>query len=302
MRRLPPLNAIRVFEVAARYENFARAAAELHVTHGAVSRQIALLEEWLGVLLFKRGARQALLTQEGRDLLKETSASLDRLELAVTVLRRTVQPSTLNVSATPTFSMHWLIPRLNRFTHRHPDIYIRLSSSLEPADFSRDSYDLAIRRTPTVPSQQAIPLFPAMSMPIGSPDLPGIAGITASGLSRHTLIHTATSPHSWPNLLASMGLKGLQPANALYFDQLYFGVQACINKMGIAVAPAVILVDDLLSEKLCLPFPRYRTENDTEYHAIVGAPYTPDSPVAKFLEWLHEEGQASYEAILELCG
>jgi len=293
---------MRVFEVAARYENFARAAAELHVTHGAVSRQIALLEEWLGIPLFKRGARQALLTPEGRELLKEASASFDRLELAVTLLRRPVQTSTLGVSATPTFSMHWLIPRLNRFTHRHPDIYIRLSSSLEPADFSRDSYDIAIRRAPPAPSQQWIPLFPAMSMPIGSPDLPGIATLTPAGLARHTLIHTATSPHSWPNLLHAMDLKGLQPANALYFDQLYFGVQACINKMGLAVAPAVILVDDLMAERLCLPFPRHRADDDTEYRAIVGAAYSPDSPVSKFLAWLQEEGQASYEAVLELCG
>ncbi len=300
MRRLPPLNAIRFFEVAARHESFVRAATELHVTHGAVSRQIALLEDWLGVLLFRRTARQVSLTEAGRTLLKEAGAALDRLELAATLLRQSNKLVTLTVSATPTFSMHWLIPRLSSFTRRCPDIQIRLTSSLDPVDFSRDSYDVAIRRLSSKSSEHRVSLFPAILMPICSPQLLGTTQTDVADLTSHTLIHTATSAASWPNWLESVGQKDLQSGGTLYFDQLYFGVQACINRMGFTIAPAVVLIDDIISGRLALPFPRLPLPDDTIYHATTSGGNGLDDAVREFVEWLQEEGKASYELTRDL--
>src|SRR6516164_7635887 len=111
--RLPPLNAIKAFEAAARLGSFSRAAEELNVTHGAISRQIRLLEDWLGIRLFLRTSRNAVLTQAGTDLLAEAGPALDRLAAASRRLQTRAPPAeVVRVSALPTFAMRWLIPRL----------------------------------------------------------------------------------------------------------------------------------------------------------------------------------------------
>jgi LysR family transcriptional regulator, glycine cleavage system transcriptional activator len=119
--RLPPLNAIKAFEAAARLGRFTRAAEELNVTHGAISRQIRLPEDWLGTRLFLRTSRSAVLTQAGMDLFAATGPALDRLAAASHRLHnRTQTAGALRVSALPTFAMRWLIPRLPEFQRDHP--------------------------------------------------------------------------------------------------------------------------------------------------------------------------------------
>src|SRR5277367_5011201 len=121
-RRLPPLNAIRAFEAAGRHSSLTKAAAELGVTHGAVSRQVTQLEAWLGVPLFFRQPAQLILTEAGRRYLAETTAALDRLALASLQLRDQAAPETLRVNAPPTFTMRWLIPRMSSFQRQHAEV------------------------------------------------------------------------------------------------------------------------------------------------------------------------------------
>src|ERR1700691_4552305 len=112
MRKLPPLNAVRTFEAAARHVSFTNAAEELHVTHGAVSRQVALLEQWFGIKLFRRGPSQLSLTEAGQTYYREVTAILDRLALASMDMKDQAAPTVLRINAPPTFTMRWLLGRI----------------------------------------------------------------------------------------------------------------------------------------------------------------------------------------------
>src|ERR1700722_15627616 len=130
MRKLPPLNAVRTFEAAARHVSFTKAADELHVTHGAVSRQVALLEDWFGIKLFRRGPSQLSLTEAGALYYREVPAILDRLALASMDMKEQASPTALRLNAPPTFTMRWLIGRLSAFQRKHSDVDLRLTTSL----------------------------------------------------------------------------------------------------------------------------------------------------------------------------
>jgi LysR family glycine cleavage system transcriptional activator len=144
IRRLPPLNAIKAFEAAARHGSFTRAAVELCVTHGAVSRQIRALEEWLGVKLFVRTSRNAVVTEAGAALLNETGPALDRLAAAAERLRQRRFQQSLRVAALPTFAMRWLIPRLPAFQRDHPEIEVRLITASTAAEQFQMEADIVL--------------------------------------------------------------------------------------------------------------------------------------------------------------
>src|SRR5579859_4721258 len=144
-RRLPPLNALRVFEAAARLESFSAAADELCVTHGAVSRQVAQLETWLGHNLFERRGRRVVLTAPGRTYLSEISAALDRIALATNEQLRVTRQQIIRVNAPTTFALRWLLPQLSNFQLTNPSVEVRLTTSAEPIERLRDECDVAIR-------------------------------------------------------------------------------------------------------------------------------------------------------------
>src|SRR5580704_19597598 len=146
MRRLPPLNALRVFEVAARTGSYAEAAAELGLTHGAVSRQIAALEGWLGQRLFARAGRRMVATPIARAFAAEVSLSFDRVIAAAEACGRPVSRRILRVSAPTTFAMRWLIPRLDRFHTERPEIEVAVTTATTLHDELRGGFDVAIRR------------------------------------------------------------------------------------------------------------------------------------------------------------
>jgi LysR family transcriptional regulator, glycine cleavage system transcriptional activator len=307
MRRAVPLNAIRVFEVAARLGSFAGAARELNVTNGAVSRQIALLEDWLGVPLFLRLNRQVSLTEEGRTLLNEVSAALDRIEIATAAVAQRRKALTLSVNATPTLTMHWLIPRLSKFNRLHPGIEVRLSASLGAVDFAAGGYDIAIRRISDAPAGlQASPILPGMQFPVCSPALVRELNLhTPRDLSRANLLHSETSPQSWPRWLEISGEKGLVAAGSLRFEQMYFTVQAALNGLGVAMAPAIMLIDDLTTNRLTIPFPS--TPLPGHPYRLVSPPLASgagasgkEHAVAQFSEWIIAEGELSASALTEI--
>src|ERR1700754_3031861 len=173
-RSLPPLNAVRAFEAAARLGSFKEAATELSVTQGAVSQQIRLLEEWLGPpALFRRSVRRVVLTPAGAALLAEFSPALDRISAAVEQHRerRDDAPvAVLRVNALATFSLRWLLPRMSRFRAEHPDIEVRLTTANEPVDALPDPFDVVIRGGPDAfHGFSAIPFLPERRLPVCSP-------------------------------------------------------------------------------------------------------------------------------------
>ena len=143
-RRLPPLNALRAFEAAARHLSFTKAADELHVTQAAVSHQIKALEEWLGLPLFRRMNRALALTEAGQSYLPPVREAMDTLSQATDRLIRADSSGTLTISTMPSFASKWLVPRLMRFQKRHPEMDVRVHSTAQVVDFARHDVDLAI--------------------------------------------------------------------------------------------------------------------------------------------------------------
>src|SRR5213082_2092435 len=144
-RRLPPLNALKAFEAAARHESFTRAAEELCVTQGAVSHQVKALETELGIKLFTRERQSLIITDAGRDYLAVVRDALDRIAMGTERLVQRQSSGMLTVSTSPDFAAKWLVHRLGRFAEAHPAIDLRVSATMHHVDFAREDVDLAVR-------------------------------------------------------------------------------------------------------------------------------------------------------------
>ncbi len=260
-RLLPPLNAVRAFEAAARRGSFKDAAAELGVTHGAVSRQIQLLEEWLGApALFLRVNRGVTLTPEGGALLADFGPALDRIAAAARQHReRRGEPvaTVLRVNALATFSLRWLVPRLALFREAHPGIEVQLTTANEPVDALPEEYDVVIRGGPdTFHGFTSRPLLHERRLPVCSPGLIKRQPLSAvMDLERHTLLHVSTMPKLWRDWLTLAGCSGLQPAATLTLDHFYLSIQAAMDGLGVAMGPTALVSDDLAAGRLVTPFP-----------------------------------------------
>lgn len=258
-RPLPPLNAVRAFEAAARRSSFKDAAAELGVTHGAVSRQIKLLEEWLGPpALFRRRSHGVALTAEGRALLAEIQPALERIARAAAA--HGGKPSgtvVLRVHALATFSLRWLVPRLGRLREAHPEIEIELTTGSEPVDGLAGDYDLIIRGGPDAfHGFEARLLLPERRLPACSPALLRRQPLEqVSDLARHTLLHVASMPRLWRDWLTKAGHGSLEPAATLMLDHFYLSIQAAVDGLGVAMAPSTLIADDVRAGRLVTPFP-----------------------------------------------
>ncbi len=258
-RRLPPLNAVRAFEAAARHGSLKAAAAELAVTHGAVSRQVHLLEEWLGgAALFRRLSRGVALTPDGDALLAEVGPALDRIAAAARRHRDGAAAETvLRVNATATFGLRWLLPRLPLFRREHPGIAVRLTTSNELIDALAEDHDVVIRGGPdSFHGYTAHPLVAERRLPVCSPALLRARALGAvSDLERHTLIHVTSMPRLWRDWLAAAGHAGLQPAATLTLDHFFLSIQAALDGLGVAMGPTALVGDDLAAGRLVTPFP-----------------------------------------------
>lgn len=295
-RPLPPLNAVRAFEAAARRSSFKDAAAELGVTHGAVSRQIRLLEEWLGPpALFRRLSHGVALTAEGRALLAEIQPALERIARAAAGHGGTPSGAVvLKVHALATFSLRWLVPKLGQLRAAHPDIEIELTTGSEPVDGLAGDYDLIIRGGPDAfHGFEARPLLPERRLPACSPALLRRQPLDEVGdLGQHTLLHVASMPRLWRDWLAKAGHGALQPAAALMLDHFYLSIQAAIDGLGVAMAPATLIADDVRTGRLVTPFPHIFLPSRSYFAYIpIGSPLRTASD--RVCAWIEGEGGAS---------
>ena len=294
-RALPPLNALRAFEAAARHGSFKYAASELGVTHGAVSRHVRLLEDWLGPpALFLRLNRRVELTPRGAALLLETTAALDRLSAATT--RRGAQggkPQShiLRVNAFSTFSLRWLLPRLGGFRDSHPGVEVRLSTSNDALDALREPYDVVIRGGPDTFYGYTSRLFLVeRRLPVCSAALFARSPIRSiQDLSNHTLLHTSKLPRVWSEWFAVAGTPGVEPASTLTFDHFYLSIQAALDGLGVAMGPSVLVADDLANGRLVAPFGDISLPTKN-YHAYVPENLANDPVVQSFCRWLEQAG------------
>ncbi|WP_398497061.1 LysR substrate-binding domain-containing protein [Variovorax sp.] len=287
-RKLPPLNAIRAFEAAGRHVSFTRAAEELSVTNGAISRQVALLEEWLGVPLFRRTSSQLALTEAGRLYLGELTATLDRVAVASMQLREQAVPTALRINAPPTFTMRWLLSRLPAFQRRRPEVDLRLTTLLAPVNFDEGRYDIAIAGALEPPPHcVSRPFMSELILPVCHVDLlDGGRLREPRDLAVHTLVSFATEPYAWEDWLAAAGVAGLKPGGAIRFEQMYFALQAAIDGLGLALVPLFLAFDDIIAGRLCAPFGVLAAKQRRYFASTAHA----DPVTESFCEWLVREG------------
>jgi len=249
-RRLPSLNALRAFEAAGRHGLMKLAAEELHVTHSAISRQIQNLEEALGVRLFEGPKNAPRLTDAGRTLLPALSEAFDRIDAAVRLVA-SAEEGHLDVSCLGTFLMKWLIPRLHRFRQSHPAITIRLSTADTPVDFSRESFDVAIRvgAGPWPEDAEVIPLFAERFGPVCSPKL----GAGPDNLFSLPMLQTQTRRSAWSDWCERAAVDvELRPASE--FEHFYFMLEAAVGGLGVGIAPWPLVADDIAAGRLVAPY------------------------------------------------
>ncbi len=287
-RWLPPLNSLRTFEAAARHRSFTRAAEELNVTQTAVSHQIRTLEERLGLKLFDRRGRTLRLTDAARGYLPSVRSAFDQLHDATERLIGPNPETTLTVNTLTTFAAKWLVPRLGGFQDLHPEISVRIATSMASVDFDRDDVDVAIRYGrgdwPGLRADRLIreDIFPVCSPkllegphPLGQPD----------DLARHTLLHVVGFREDWRVWLTAANVDGVDSASGLKFDLALTALQAAIDGVGVALGRTALVERDLAAGRLVAPFD-ISLPIEAAYY-VVAPEQTADRPQIKaFREWL----------------
>ena len=289
-RRLPPLGALTAFEAAARHQSFSRAADELHLTHGAISRAVAQIEERIGVNLFVRRNRRVYLTAAGQRLLKTTTETLDALSHAVEEIHRHDSASPfLVVSCEPSFAMRWLMPRLGDFREQHPELNIDLRMAGGPIDLLSEGCDVAIRRTDfNIQEDYRIShLCTELAGPVCTQDY--WTNIIKKDVFEAHWLHSRTRPNAWEDWKTE-ALKRKQiyikstPQKEQYFDHFFYTLQAAQNQLGIAIGSTPLVSDDLSNNRLIAPFGMEPTGCDYVSLSLDGA--TQDPRIEAFNQWL----------------
>jgi len=289
-RRLPPLNAVRAFDAAARHLSFTRAAEELNVTQAAVSHQIKGLEDWLGLPLFRRANRALELTDAGAAYLPGVRGAMELLMEATERLTRSETSPTLTVSTLPSFASKWLLPRLTRFQVEHPEIDVLLQTSEEVVDFTRRDVDLAIRlgtgRWPDLRVERLMtedlfpvcgPTLPTSSRPLNVPE----------DLRHHTLLHDDYEI-GWEQWCRAAGVEGIDVRRGPRFDNSALMIQAAIAGQGVCLARAVLAADDLAAGRLIRVFAT-RIPGDSAYYVCAPPHHFRRPKVRAFRDWLFVE-------------
>ncbi len=294
MRRSLPLNALRVFEVAARTGAYAEAGTELGLTHGAVSRQIALLENWLGQRLFVRTGRRMTPTPAARVFAAEVSLSFDRISAAAEACGRPSARHLLRVSAPTTFALRWLIPRLEEFHAGRPDVEVTVTTTTTLHEELRGGFDIAIRRGSTErgawPQHRPTPFLSENDTLIVSPGLFERAPLRHPGdIAEHVLLSSETRPGDWTDWLERAGQRHRAEQRRRVFDHFFVTLQAVVDGLGLGIGPLPVLQTDVAAGRLLTPFPKIQVPR-TGYVALVPFDVSKTSFLTSFIDWLVERG------------
>jgi LysR family transcriptional regulator, glycine cleavage system transcriptional activator len=285
-RRLPPLKTLPAFEIAAERLSFTAAASELHLTHGAVSRQIQALESHLGVPLFRRRNRSIELTEAGVAFLPGVHQALHVLETSTAEIAASPREGAVVVSCVATFMMRWLIPRLYAFSALHPKIDIRLTASHAPVNFARDGVDVAIRvgRPPWPRTVVATPFLTDAIGPVCAPKLlGGCSTLRLSELRRHRLLHAETRAQSWSNWARAKSTS-IDLGNSQSFEHHYFMLEAAASGLGIGIASHPLVEQDLKSGRLVAPFGFL--PSGSSYCVLHARQAAANAKIAAFRSWI----------------
>lgn len=297
-----PLGALRVFEAAHRQGSFLRAAEELGVTPGAVSRQVKALETELGVRLFDRFNRAVRPTEAGDALAVGVRRGLAALEAAVEEVRH-ARDAPLVVSVMHSLAARWLAPRLHNFEARHPEVQVLLSASDVAVDLARDQVDVAVRygKGP-YPGLHATPLFRTVLFPVCSPRLLETVRLAApADLAKAVLLRdvkTRFGEPSWREWLDAAGAAGVDASTGPQFSNTYLALEAAVAGRGVAISAGAMAMDDLAAGRLVRPFD-FTFESPYSTWAL-SLPEKADRPaIRKFRAWLLDQAKADHLPLFE---
>lgn len=292
-RLMPSVTELVAFEAAARHGSFTRAADDLALTQGAVSKQVRQLEESLGVALFERERRRVILTDAGRNYLADVRDLLDRLEQSTHALLAAGGGAVVNLAVLPTFATRWLIPRLQRFAEIAPDVPVNLTTRLEPFDFEREPFDLAIHYgTGNWPAARAYHLLDEEMVAVASPAYRDARGLAApADLSRAALLQQATRPNLWLDWFAACGIEMATPYRGPLLDQFLMTAEAAAAGLGVALVPRFLVEAELRTGRLVVLFDRVLRQ-DRAYFVVTPTGRRRNPATAAFLDWLRDEAAA----------
>lgn len=288
-RDLPPLNALRAFEAAARLQSVSRAGDELHVTHGAISRQIRALEEQLGVSLFDKDGRGVKLTDAGLRLRDVTSESFERLRGVCADLRRQQEERPFVLGCPGSLLARWFIPRLDRLQRELPELRLQLSTSQGELDPRSPEVDatLLFAEPPWPADMQVFELAVERIGPVLSPRYANHARLVEappSALFAEPLLHTASRPQAWPQWARAQQLEPAQLQQGQGFEHLYYLLEAAAAGLGVAIAPQTLVADDLRGGRLVAPWGFVETPGRLALWMR-----QPDPRSERLAQWLRDE-------------
>lgn len=289
--RVPPLPALRAFLVACQAGSYSAAGESLGLTHGAVSRQIQVLEGWLGQRLFERAGQRMAPTPHALAFAQEVSAALERIDAAARRYGKGSATSLLRVSAPATFAMRWLHPRLPAFHARHPGIQVQVITATTQQLALSGSFDLAIRvgafsaahftAMPFMDEAHTVLAAPALlaRVPLRDPE----------DLRHHVLLETETRPGLWQQWLNAAGLRETRELQYQRYDHFYVTHAALLDGLGVGIGPLPTLVKDVDAGRLTAPFPAITTARQ-RYLCLTPAAVPKTVAHQHFEAWLIDEG------------
>ncbi len=297
--RLPPLSALRVFEAAARHESFKQAAEELFVTPGAVSQQIRLLEDHVGVELFVRDGRRVVLSDAGKASAAILREAFEKMFEATRLMKAGTSKGRVTVSAAPSFAAKWLMPRLYEFSAANEDIDVWVSADMAPVDFAVSDIDLAVRYGSGHWNGLHVEHLLAESVvPVCSPALFDAAPIRKpADLAHHQLLHdvggeTDPSCPDWAMWLKAHAVEGVDASRGLRFNQSSMVIEAAVAGRGVALAKRTIAEADLSAGRLMVLFDEKDRPLDYGYYLVWPQSRDPSPAQLRFMDWLRGQAHA----------
>ena len=294
---MPPLNAVRAFEAAARLGGFNAAGAELNVSANAVGRLVKILEDSLGVPLFRRLPRGVVVTEAGGRYLARVGTLLDQLDEATVDLQRLETSRVLTVSAMPSMVSRWLIPRLGRLTERYPELDVRIVAKVPRTDFAREEIDVAIRTGPGSYDGDGLRsdlLMREDFFPVCSPELlsRGPPLRQPADLAHHVLLHDECGCEQclpdqldWTRWLAANGITNVDAQHGLRFSFSHMTLQAAAEGQGVGLASSALLADDLATGRLVKPFGDLAVRGPYAFFIVCPEATANREKVVMFRDW-----------------
>ena len=291
-RKIPSNTALMAFEAAARHGSFARAADELSVTEGAISRQIGRLEAFLGVTLFERIGNRVRLRPNGGRYAAQVRELLNRLDRDSQYLMG--QPSdgtSLDIATIPTFAMRWLIPRLSRFRQKHPNISVHLAERMEPFVLAGSGFDAAIHfEHPAWTGMRTHHLLNEMLVPVCHPELLK-GGKSATALDTLPRLHRRHNPDAWQRYSQETGISLTNPAIGTRYDLHAMLIEAALAGLGVALVPRLYVETELAQGRLVAPWPDGKTISKTFCLVLPEPIGLSREPIQSFAQWVLDEAK-----------